>query len=299
MALSGWLLLSLLGGAQAHDLRPGAIAVQQASDRDYVVRITEPVDGGRVVPVAPRWPRGCRQDGARLHCKRGLDGELSVPGLDERRVKVLVSVRRLDGSVDEGLLTEGQDRLVLGTPRRPWLELGLRHVLGGLDHLAFVFGLFLVARRRQLWGAVTAFTIGHSLTLGLTAAGVVAAPGAAIELLIALSVLLVAREALSPGPTLTRRFPWLVAGLFGLVHGVGFAGVLVELGLPGGRLLRPLVGFNVGVELGQLLALCGVLLAERLWQRRGWPGSRRLAAYAIGLPAGVWVVQRAVAWLSG
>ena len=178
-----------------------------------------------------------------------------------------------------------------------FLAIGVEHVLLGIDHVLFVCGLALLARKwRPLVAAITGFTVSHSLTLALSVFGIVAAPSAATELVIALSILLVAREALSKTETWTRRWPWVVAFLFGLVHGFGFAGVLAEIGLPEGARATALLLFNVGVELGQLLIVGAAVLA---WQIGRWlrlPAPEHLAAYAIGIPAAMWTLERTVVW---
>jgi hydrogenase/urease accessory protein HupE len=191
-----------------------------------------------------------------------------------------------------------------------WLALGVEHILFGLDHLLFVLGLALVAgwNRRLVW-AITAFTLAHSVTLAGAALGWVVAPGAAVELLIAASVLLLAAEATRGvqrvGPaTATQRWPALVALLFGLVHGFGFAGAIASLGLPREGTLAALLAFNGGIELGQLsvLALAGGLvgLVRRTVghvRAEAWaPRMHKSLAYAMGCVAGVWTIGRALTW---
>jgi len=177
-----------------------------------------------------------------------------------------------------------------------YVGLGYTHILPkGLDHILFVIGLFLLstALKPVLW-QVTAFTVAHSITLGLSIYGVVALPPAIVEPLIALSIAYVAIENL-----ITRELrPWrvLVVFLFGLLHGLGFAGVLRELGLPRGEFLTALVSFNVGVELGQLSVIAGA--AVMLWPslRRAWY-RRRVAiplSVAIALVGIYWTAMRLI-----
>ncbi len=301
--LAGALAVTLGSApAAAHDLQPGAVALREVAAGEWRVRTTDARDGD-AGPVRLRvsWPDGCTQAGRVLTCDGPLDGVLQLPGLAERRVKVVVSVERLDGTVEQHVIPEGSDALRLGSPGvGGFAWLGLTHVLGGIDHLLFVGGLALVARR--LWpivGAVTGFTIAHSITLAASVMGFVGAPSEAVELVIAGSILLVAREALADAPTLAARAPWLVAFGFGLVHGFGFAGALAEIGLPDAGRGWALLLFNLGVEAGQLLALAGMALLAAAWRALAPDPSvgRRLAAYGLGLPAGVWTVERFVAWL--
>jgi hypothetical protein len=147
--------------------------------------------------------------------------------------------------------------------------------------------------------ALTAFTLAHSLTLGLSALGWLTLRGPPVEAAIALSIVLVAAEALHGKPTLSRRWPALVAFLFGLVHGLGFAGALREIGLPQNHLLVALLTFNVGVELGQLLVVVVAYPVYRAFA--GAPkfaSARAPALYAIGGVAAYWSIGRIVSILA-
>lgn len=184
----------------------------------------------------------------------------------------------------------------LGILLRQFLELGFTHILPhGLDHILFVLGLLLLAPRlKPVVTQVTAFTLAHSLTLALAMLGVVRLPSRLVEPLIALSIAVVALENVFRREVHPAR--WLLVFGFGLVHGLGFAGVLTGLGVPPGRLLPALVSFNVGVELGQLavLALAGVLvvpIAGRRWYHARVAVPASLAIAAVGL---LWAVQRAL-----
>jgi hypothetical protein len=141
------------------------------------------------------------------------------------------------------------------------VQLGFTHILPrGLDHILFVVGLFLLsARLRPLLWQVSAFTLAHTITLGLSMAGMVSLPGSIVEVAIALSIAYVAIENL----VTEKLHPWRLAlvFVFGLLHGLGFAGVLRDLGLPPGRFVSALLGFNIGVEIGQLAVLAMMALA--------------------------------------
>ncbi len=186
-----------------------------------------------------------------------------------------------------------------------YLVLGVEHILFGVDHLLFVLGLLLLMRGFwPLVKTVTAFTAAHSLTLALAALGSVPAPGAPIELLIALSIVLLAREALAGrrgGRTLARERPWIVALVFGLFHGFGFAGALGELGLRDADIAPALLFFNLGVEAGQLAFIGAAAAVHRLARR--WPAdltasARRGLAYGLGGTAAFWCLERAPALLA-
>jgi hypothetical protein len=168
---------------------------------------------------------------------------------------------------------------------RQYLVLGYTHIVPkGVDHILFVLGLFLLSARLApvLW-QVTAFTVAHSITLGLSIYGVLSLPPAIVEPLIALSIAYVAIENLVTG----RLHPWrvLIVFLFGLLHGLGFAGVLRELGLPRSEFLTALLSFNVGVEIGQLSVIATAAIL--LWPTftRPWYRSRVAIPLSIGIAA--------------
>jgi hydrogenase/urease accessory protein HupE len=182
--------------------------------------------------------------------------------------------------------------------------LGIGHILLGFDHLLFVLALLLlVDGTRRLIMTITAFTIAHSITLVFATLGFVSVPGPPVEAMIALSIVFVASEIIhgrQGRPGLTQRYPWVVAFAFGLLHGLGFAGALAEVGLPQASIPLALLFFNVGVEIGQLLFIAAVLLLLALGRRvlamtgrhepPGWLW--RLPPYAIGGMASYWVFER-------
>jgi hydrogenase/urease accessory protein HupE len=187
---------------------------------------------------------------------------------------------------------------------RSYFVLGVEHILGGADHLLFVAGLLLIARcARRLVLAITGFTLAHSVTLSLAALGLVHVPIPPTEAAIALSILFLAREALLPNDhSLAHRWPMLVSATFGLLHGLGFAAALGEVGLPDREIAWALAFFNVGVEAGQLAFILVVVAAVALMARvvtllhadpRRWRAyGKSAAAYLIGIPAAFWLLQR-------
>jgi len=184
---------------------------------------------------------------------------------------------------------------------RDYVRLGVEHILTGPDHLLFVFGLLLlVGTPRLLIATATAFTLGHSLTLTAAVLDIVRVPSGPAELMIALTVFVLACELARDAvrPTLMRQFPWAMAGVFGLLHGLGFAGALREVGLPDGDIPLALFSFNVGVEVGQI-AFIVVVLALRAGLRRlpaRWPRwAEWVPVYGMGTLAAFWCFQRAAA----
>jgi hydrogenase/urease accessory protein HupE len=283
---------------QLRELTPGEFALQWSAGEK-----SAPADS-----LTPVWPAHCRVQGQTLRCgEQGLTGSLSVKGVGERFSAVLVKVSWLNGPSRVYTLSAGQrtvqlfgaadDNRGVSEVASAYGVLGLQHILSGIDHLLFVIGLlFLVGFQRRLVWTITAFTVAHSITLALGALHLLTLRSPPVEATIALSIMLVAGEALRQRQTLARRWPALVAFLFGLVHGLGFAGALEEVGLPQNHLAVALLTFNVGVELGQLLVVGAAFV---LWRAlSGWPAFQRLrtpSLYAIGSMAAYWTVARVVA----
>ena len=227
-------------------------------------------------------------------------------GLQASITDVLVRVSRLDGSLTTTLVH----------PAQPWIEIaatpgafsvagtflahGIQRILGGFDHLLFVFGLLLlVSNGWMLVKTITAFTLAHSITLALAVLGAVRLPGPPVEATIALSILLLAVEIARKNRgeiSFTLQWPWVVAFCFGLLHGFGFAGALAEIGLPQRDLPLALFTFNVGVEIGQLMFVAAVLSLRALLLRfrRARPTllyARPVASYGLGTLAAFWFFE--------
>lgn len=240
----------------------------------------------------------------------GLAGdEIRIEGLPGSITDVLARVEREDGTTQVARLIPSRPRFIVESPADgssvawTYLVLGVRHILGGVDHLLFVLALILIVdSRRRLLLTVTAFTLAHSITLAMATLGLVYVPQAPVEAAIALSIVFVAAEivhGLQGRPGLTARAPWVVAFSFGLLHGLGFAGALAEVGLPERAIPLALLFFNVGVELGQVFFVGGVWTVLLVLHRpdRVWPRwARAVPAYAIGAVAMFWVIERTLAF---
>ncbi|WP_296587729.1 HupE/UreJ family protein [Roseibium sp.] len=185
--------------------------------------------------------------------------------------------------------------------------LGFEHILEGWDHLLFLFALLvLIPDFWRLVGAVTAFTVAHSLTLVASTFGWISLPGAPVEAVIALSIVFLAVEIISARDDerrLSQTAPWLVTFAFGLLHGLGFAGALKEIGLPQADIPLALLAFNVGVELGQLVFVMVAAIALSLlslpFGRRAVMSHRPVVvvmAYAIGGVSSYWLIERIVSF---
>jgi hydrogenase/urease accessory protein HupE len=242
----------------------------------------------------------------------GIEGGIvAVHGLDAAAVDVLVRIARADGRVVSHVLRPGASSFTIETdvaiPVLGYVRLGVEHILFGIDHLLFVLGLvLLVGSVRSVVKIITAFTVAHSTTLGLATLGAVRVPQAPVEAAIALSIAVLASELVRQrrGETgWTARQPWLVAFVFGLLHGLGFAGALSDVGLPPGDVPAALLLFNVGVEAGQLAFVAAVLSmvrAVRLLPTSPGPRLGGVPAYAIGSIATFWLMQRVTGfWTHG
>ena len=328
------LLLAVLAlPAQAHEVRPGYLQIRESAAEVYDVVWKVPANGEYRLSLYVRLPKECVGKptqgsfvgGAfverwRAKCPGGLVGRtIWIDGLSATRTDVLARVERLDGTTQTVRLTPEQVSFVVAaTPGafevvKTYLLLGVEHILSGVDHLLFVLALlFLVGSWRRLVATVTAFTVAHSITLAAATLGLVHVAQAPVEATIALSVVFVAAEILHVAqgkPGLTARAPWVVAFVFGLLHGFGFAGALRAVGLPEKDVPLALLFFNVGVEIGQLLFIAAVVAilsaASRLLRRSTSQASgpwaaeayvRTPVAYMIGSVAAFWVVQRVVAF---
>ncbi len=312
-----WLLVALAfaqtlwsAHAIAHEMSMAELEMREVSKGQFIWAWGQ---SGTSRPIAADlkliWPEGCVEiaEQQSLRCPpTGLVGKLVVDGVGKRYSAAMVRITWLDGQARVYTITPAQASVYLYgavDDRRGVKEivvaytlLGVEHILTGVDHLLFVIGLlFLVGFNRRLVGTITAFTVAHSLTLASSALGWLTLRSAPVEASIALSIVLVAAEALRHRETLARRWPALVAFLFGLVHGLGFAGALKEIGLPANHLPIALLTFNVGVEIGQLLTVaCAYGLVRAFSRVRGFAAARTPALYAIGAIAAYWSWSRLV-----
>ncbi|VIO80975.1 HupE/UreJ family protein [Bradyrhizobium ivorense] len=315
--------------AAAHDARPAYLEIKETAVGHFALLWRTPMVAGLRLPLSLKLPDGVadlRQPVVqetndwlveRRWVAAGPEGlanrRIQFVGLEFTTLDALVRVELKGGSV----LT------AIARPSRPWIEIaatpgwlavagayvlqGIDHILSGADHLLFVFALLiLVSGARRLIATITAFTIAHSVTLAAATLGWIHVPAAPVEACIALSIMFVAAEivhGVAGRPGLTARFPWVVAFAFGLLHGLGFAGALREVGLPQNAIPTALLFFNVGVELGQLMFIVAILaigfgirwvFLRLLPSRVGRQDAlgQFIPAYAIGGVAAFWFVER-------
>jgi hypothetical protein len=302
--------------ARAHEIRLAVLALKELSAGRFAVHWSPPSDGTPALNEArPRFPEHCRHESETLiDCgERGLVGAIRF---DDGAAFSGVSVDiEWFGGLRELRIASGDPAVlfVSGTPLRAALgqrfeiagsyaAMGVKHILLGVDHLMFVGGLLLFVRSlRRLLLTITSFTLAHSLTLAASALNLLHPPRAPVELCIALSILLLAVEATRKRRTWTHLAPWVVAFVFGLLHGFGFASALVEVGLPPQHLPLALASFNVGVEGGQLVSVAVMAASYRLLLRdpRAAARAQGLAVFVLGIASVYWCLQRAVGvWLA-
>ena len=306
------LLLLLPRVALAHEPALGVMEFREVRPGSYVGGWTlQPTIGGDRVRV--RFPQHCSYQPPSLECgPRGLVGSVTVDNLGADMSAVLIRLLPLGGDQRSYTLTPGNPVVsVLGSGAPTWatwgavassyVNIGIDHILLGVDHLLFVLGLIWIVRGGwRLVETITAFTVGHSVSLAAAAYGVVQVRELPLNACIALSIVFVGAEIVhmrQGRPGLTARYPWAIAFGFGLVHGIGFASALLALGIEQALLLPALLSFNVGVEIGQLAFVAAVLAL--LWAHRrlraGLPAwGAALPGYAIGTVASFWFIGRMV-----
>jgi hypothetical protein len=320
-ALLVWLSLLLSAApARAHEIKPAVLGLKEVSPGRFLVNWSAPEPLGPAEPRAvPRFPAHCElltAEGQRLSVvdcgARGLTGSIGFEPAVQLIDGVSVHVQWLSGA-ERFVVTQGYPPQIelsslpqaLDVRQRLNLalhygKLGVEHIVFGWDHLLFVLGLMLIVRApKLLLGTITAFTFAHSLTLAAASLGWAQVPSAPVELCIALSVLLLAVEAATQQQSWTRRAPWAVAFLFGLLHGLGFASALSDTGLPPGHVVVSLLSFNVGVELGQLCAMAAAALVWKSLARSARAAARLqfVVVLTLGTAATTWTLQRAEALL--
>jgi len=324
-----WLAaLAFAPAAMAHEIRPAYLEIREIEPQVYDFLWKTPARGEMRLALNIIQPKDCTNaseprstmvGGAvierwRANCAGGIVAKpIEIENLSHTLTDVIVRFEPLDGS-PKTLRVRPDDPYAVIPDKQPWTEvattyfvLGVEHILLGFDHLMFVLALLLLVRdTKRLIGAITAFTVAHSLTLAGTTFGWVKLASAPVEATIALSIMFVAVEIMrvrAGQNSLTAAMPWLASFAFGLLHGFGFAGALREIGIPEDAAPLALLFFNVGVEAGQLTFIAAVLTIMFLWRRFAPTtiNTPQLAGYAwrapvylIGITSAYWFVERTV-----
>jgi len=310
----------------AHEVRPASLEIVEQDGDNVMVRWRQPVMGDYTIAIAPVLSSGwLDRDPQQVYTTdtslikvwtvtssgMALAGQtLWIRGLDRTITDTLVRIEYADGRILSRLLNATGPKMLIpaGTSAPPalpqYLQLGINHIWSGADHLLYILGLILlIGSLRSLITTITAFTLAHSITLACSALNLVQLQPAPVEAVIALSIIYVAVEVIRlrrGRASLAGRAPWLIALIFGLLHGFGFASALKQIGLPENSMLNALLLFNLGIEIGQLLFLILVtgILAFLLHNLPRLQSRLVLVApYCIGSLASFWLVQRLVAIL--
>ena len=312
--------------ANADEIRPALLDIKEQNTGLFAVTWKVPTRANRALAITPQLPTSLEllgsptlQDvpGALIEQASyknngaSLTGQtIVIDGLSALQTDVLLLVQLQDGTQHSAILRPASPEFTI--PLRAsklkvagdYWRMGTIHILEGVDHLLFVLALLLiVSGLGPLVKAVTAFTVAHSITLALATLGVVHVPSAPTEAIIALSILFLASEIVHKRNGvigITERYPWMIAFIFGLFHGLGFAGALSEIGVPQHEVPLALFMFNVGVETGQLLFIAAVISVMALFRRlplTAPAGAWRVAPYAIGSVAAFWTIDRVMSFL--
>lgn len=324
-----WLVLVLscaAGPVWSHALGIDPAELTELSNQQYELVVTVPRVLSHLI-TAPGLPEDCELTGNprgqrgpmevrfEFSCVQPLNSGDSLV-LPWQREGVLLTVNWANGhSSNNMMMREGGEIMVplavfqasssswmAGAQR--YLVLGIEHILLGFDHLLFVLALlFIVGGGWRLVKAITAFTVAHSITLGLATLGYVSMPSAPVEAVIALSIVFLCVEiihARQGRKGLAFRYPWVVAFAFGLLHGFGFAGALSAIGLPPAEIPLALLFFNLGVEVGQLIFVFAVLTIFALLRKimnltresHAFVKLERILVYGIGVLSTYWLIER-------
>jgi hydrogenase/urease accessory protein HupE len=318
-----WLLLLFVFVAAplyADELRPGYMEFSQKTASQWKLVWKAPFKTGLTPATQPVLPKGCAVQGdwarellgnsvmstAPVFCTRDVAGQwIGLSGFGSSQTDVLLRVAPLGRPVQAMRLTAAEPLVQITAKSGRWqvagtyFVTGIEHILFGYDHLLFVISLILLLNGAwTVAKAVTAFTVAHSITLIGTTLGIFGLPQAPVESVIALSIIFLAVEVTKKEPgqvRLSQRIPWVIAFLFGLLHGFGFAGALKEIGLPESDVPVALLTFNLGVEAGQLVIVFTSLILLALLRRYAQPVRKpalRAITYAIGITASYWFIDR-------
>ena len=316
-----FVLLLLANVSIADEIRPGYLELNEQGPNAFSVLWKVPQNKNQRSDLEAHFPVSCTNESeitsqtinnARLqrwyiYCAEKIVGQrISIEDPDNSNTDMLLRIKWLDGSVSTALLKPSRpfydvpDRSSTIDIATTYLGLGIEHILLGVDHLLFVFALLLIVNNtRRLIITITAFTLAHSITLGAATLGLVYVPQQPVEAVIALSILFLAVELVhgkQGRPGYAARWPWLVAFIFGLLHGFGFAGALAEIGLPQQAIPLALIFFNVGVEVGQLLFVLVIvlftLMLHRLKLTKLLNRAETVVVYSIGGLSSFWLFER-------
>jgi len=300
--------------AQAHEVRPSYLSITETAPSKFSVIWKQPVLDGKRLKIALTFPEECTKTPPQMTWQAGsisehstlsctlIEGDISFLGLERTITDIFVSISYLSREKRTALIKPSNPTMNLGDQAKSatvqYFSIGVEHIIFGWDHLLFVIGLILLVARRQLLGVVTAFTLAHSITLGLAAFGLLNIPTRPVEILIAASIVMLGIEIIRKqhgSKSLATRRPYLISFIIGLIHGCGFASALSEIGLPKETELLALLFFNLGVEFGQFSVIGLALIILFFIAKVGKETLRKtetFLTYGLSSIAMFWVMQR-------
>ena len=311
LRLSGLLCLVILAPQlSAHEFNPAHLVIDETAENKYQVNWMYPIKniGPRAEIIFPNTCSSTAQSPYKqgkylvekidLLCGETLKGQtIEVTNLSVL-TDALVTITYLNKDVFEGLMNLKESKLLVPVQQQSfpssYFGLGVDHLLSGTDHILFILGLlFLVTGIMNMIKTITAFTIAHSITLGLSVLDLISLPRATVEAVIALTIVFLALEISEK--KLYKSTPWLIAFAFGLLHGLGFANALTGIGIANEQLLLSLLFFNLGIEAGQLLMI--PIFGSLIWlayKFNKYNQSATCVSYILGAMGFFWLINRTV-----
>jgi len=310
------LLLST--AVNAHEVRPSFLSLEEVTKNKFSVLWKRPIKENLVPDISPVFPNNCQLDfnktielstsakiqRGKLICNdNGINhGAIHITGLEVTLIDVLVRIQMKNGDTIQRLIKRNKPYLLLdeakGVPVEDYIMLGFEHIMSGIDHLLFVLALILIVPGiMALLKTITAFTLAHSVTLAMATLGVINVSAQPVEACIALSIILMAAHSiyLQQGrQTLSSNKPWLMAFLFGLLHGLGFSGALNQVGLPESDIPLSLLLFNIGIEIGQIVFVLVVIFCTFLFRKLTkfrFKNALKFTSYGIGSMGFYWFIK--------
>ena len=311
LRLAGLLCLVIVAPQlSAHEFNPAHLVIDETAENKYQVNWMYPIKniGPRAEIIFPNTCSSKAQSPYKqgkylvekidLLCGESLKGQtIEVTNLSVL-TDALVTITYLNKDVFEGLMNLKESKLLVPVQQQSfpssYFGLGVDHLLSGTDHILFILGLlFLVTGIMNMIKTITAFTIAHSITLGLSVLDLISLPRATVEAVIALTIVFLALEISEK--KLYKSTPWLIAFAFGLLHGLGFANALTGIGIANEQLLLSLLFFNLGIEAGQLLMIpiFGVLI-WLAYKFNKYNQSATCVSYILGAMGFFWLINRTV-----
>jgi len=294
----------------AHEFNPAHLVIDETAENTYQINWMYPVKN-----IGPRaeiiFPDTCSskaqspyQQGKYLVekidllCGESLKGQIIEVTNLSVLTDALVTITHLNNDVFEGLMNLKESKLLVPIKQQSfpssYFTLGVDHLISGIDHILFILGLlFLVTGIVNMIKTITAFTIAHSITLGLSVLDLISLPRATVEAVIALTIVFLALE-ISENKQY-KSAPWLIAFAFGLLHGLGFANALTGIGIANEQLLLSLLFFNLGIEAGQLLMI--PIFGAFIWlayKFNIYKQSATCVSYILGAMGFFWFINRTI-----